>query len=172
MKIKRLMIHFGLAILMLTSYIAQAQNQLTVTLTNGQTDAFNVSDIRSIKFINNTMNITENNGSQSSWSIDDISEYSFIVANSIAQTTGSTNDQLRIFPNPVSDKLSMEYWSPKESKISIELLDLNGKLVRSIFDGMHQGKQTYTWTKDLPSGIYICRIISKYKNISKPFVIQ
>jgi len=172
MKIKRLMIHFGLAILMLTSYIAKAQNQLTVTLTNGQTDAFNVSDIRSIKFINNTMKITENNGSQSSWSIDDISEYSFKGTNSIGQTTGSTNDQLRIFPNPVSDKLSMEYWSPQESKITIELLDLNGKLVRSIFNGMHQGKQTYTWTKDLPSGIYVCRIISKYKNISKPFVIQ
>jgi len=66
----------------------------------------------------------------------------------------------------------MEYWSPQESKITIELLDLNGKLVRSIFNGMHQGKQTYTWTKDLPSGIYVCRIISKYKNISKPFVIQ
>ena len=172
MKIKTLMIHVGLAILMLTSYIAQAQNQLTVTLTNGQTDAFNVSDIRSIKFINNTMNITENNGSQSSWSIDDISEYSFKGTNSIDQTTGSTNDHFRIFPNPTLDKLSMEYWSPQESKISIELLDLNGKLVRSIFDGMHQGKQTYTWTKDLPSGIYICRIISKYKNISKPFVIQ
>ncbi len=166
------MIHVGLAILMLTSYISPAQNQLTVTLTNGQTDAFNVSDIRSIKFINNTMNITENNGSQISWSIDDISEYSFKGTNSIGQTTGSTNDHFRIFPNPVSDKLSMEYWSPQESKITIELLDLNGKLVRSIFNGMHQGKQTYTWTKDLPSGIYVCRIISKYKNISKPFVIQ
>jgi hypothetical protein len=51
-------------------------------------------------------------------------------------------------------------------------LDLNGKLVRSIFEGMHQGKQTYTWTKDLPSGMYLCRIVSKNKNISKPFLIQ
>jgi hypothetical protein len=172
MKIKRLMIHFGLAMLMLTSYMTQAQNQLTVTLTNGQTNAFNVSDIRSIKFNNNTMNITENNGSQSSWPIVDISEYSFKESNSIGQTTESSSDQFTIFPNPISDKLKMEYFSQQESKITIELLDLNGKLVRSIFEGMHQGKQTYTWTKDLPSGMYLCRIVSKNKNISKPFLIQ
>jgi hypothetical protein len=172
MKIKRLMIHFGLAMLMLTSYMTQAQNQLTVTLTNGQTNAFNVSDIRSIKFINNTMNITENNGSQSLWPIVDISEYSFKGSNSIGQTTESASDQFTIFPNPISDKLCMEYFSQQESKITIELLDLNGKLVRSIFEGMHQGKQTYTWTKDLPSGMYLCRIVSKNKNISKPFLIQ
>jgi hypothetical protein len=158
--------------LLLTSYISNAQSQLSVLLTNGQTDAFFVSDIRSIKFINNTMNVTENNGTQSSWPIVDIIEYSFKGANSIGQTSESTSNYLNIFPNPVSDKLSIEYWTLNESKITIELLDLSGKIVRTIFDGIHQGKQTYTWAKDLPSGMYLCRIVSKSKSITKPFVIQ
>jgi hypothetical protein len=172
MKQKILKIQFVLAMLMLSSYLTLAQNQLIVTLTNGQTDAFNVSDIRSVKFVNNTMNLMENNGSISSWNIDNISQYAFSDANSIVPTTGSTSDQVRIFPNPVSDNLSLEYWSSKTGKISIELLDLNGKVVRSVFEGSHQGKQTYIWTKDLPGGYFLCRIISESKNIIKPFVIQ
>ena len=172
MKKTRRVIQFASAMLLLTSYASNAQSQLTVSLTNGLTDAFYVSDIRSIKFINNTMNITENNGTQSSWPIVDIIEYSFKGANSIGQTSESTSNHLSIFPNPVSDQLSMEYWSLNESKITIELLDASGKIVRSVFEGIHQGKKTYTWTKDLPSGMYLCRIISENKSITKPFVIQ
>jgi hypothetical protein len=172
MKSKILKNQVASTMLLLTSYISNAQSQLSVLLTNGQTDAFFVSDIRSIKFINNTMNVTENNGTQSSWPIVDIIEYSFKGANSIGQTSESTSNYLNIFPNPVSDKLSIEYWTLNESKITIELLDLSGKIVRTIFDGIHQGKQTYTWTKDLPSGMYLCRIVSKSKSITKPFVIQ
>ena len=72
MKKTRRVIQFALAMLLLTSYASNAQSQLTVSLTNGLTDAFYVSDIRSIKCINNTMNITENNGTLSSWPIVDI----------------------------------------------------------------------------------------------------
>ena len=172
MKHKIIKIQIALAMLMLTSYFTRAQNQLIVTLTNGQTDAFNVSDIRSVKFVNNTMNLMENNGSQSSWNIDDVSQYAFSGASSIVPTNGSTSDQVKIFPNPVSDNLNVEYWSLRAGKISIELLDLNGKVVRTVFEGSHQGKQTYTWTKDLPSGYYLCRIVSASKSITKPFVIQ
>ncbi len=172
MKSKILKTQVASAMLLLTSYVSNAQSQLTVSLTNGLTDAFYVSDIRSIKFINNTMNITENNGTQSSWPIVDIIEYSFKGSNSIGQTSESTSNHLSIFPNPVSDKLSLEYWTLNESKITIELLDLSGKIVRSVFEGFHQGKKTYTWTKDLPSGMYLCRIASKNKSVTKPFVIQ
>jgi hypothetical protein len=172
MKSKILKIQVASAMLLLSSYVSNAQSQLTVSLTNGQTGEFYVSEIRSIKFINNSMNITENNGTQNSWPIVDIIEYSFKGANSIGQTSESTSSYLNIFPNPVSDKLSMEYWSLNESKITIELLDLSGKIVRTVFEGIHQGKQTYTWTKDLPSGMYLCRIVSKNKSITKPFAIQ
>lgn len=169
----KLLLQFALTMLIQTSSVTQAQvqNQLLVTLTNGQTDAFYVSDIRSIKFENTTMNVIENNGVQSTWAIADIYEYSFKGANAIGQAA-STSNQLKLFPNPVSDQLSMEYWSNSECKISIELVDMNGKLVRTVFEGTHHGKQTYTWTNDLPSGVYVCRIVSKYKSISQPVVIQ
>lgn len=168
---KQLLFQCVLILLVITSTVIQAQNQLIVSLTTGQTDAFNVSNVRSIKFLNNNLIVTENNGVQSSWGIDDITEYTFKSANAIGSAE-SIKNQLSIFPNPVSDQLSMEYWSIKEDKITIELVDINGKHVRSLFEGMHQGKHTYTWTNDLPSGMYLCRVVSKYKSISKPFVIQ
>lgn len=172
MKSTSIKIQAALAMLMLTSYVTRAQNQLIVTLTNGQTDAFNVSDIRSVKFANNTMNLTENNGSQSSWNIATVSQYAFSVVSSLVSTAESSSDRVRIFPNPVSDNLNVEYGSLRAGKISIDLLDLNGKVVRTVFEGTHQGKQTYTWTKDLPSGYYLCRIVSASKSITKPFFIQ
>ena len=162
---------FAMSVMMLNTSAAHAQYQLLVTLINGQTDAFYVSDIRSIKFVNNTMLVTENNGVQSSWDIDDITEYTFKGANAIGPAY-SINNQLNIFPNPVADQLNMEYWSVKEDKIRIEIVDLNGKHVRSLFEGMHQGKHTYTWTNDVSSGMYVCRVVSNFKSISKPFVIQ
>ena len=173
MKSTSIKIQVAWVMLMLTSYVTRAQNQLIVTLTNGQTDAFNVSDIRSVKFANNTMNLTENNGSQSSWNIVDVSQYAFPpFPGSIGPSTASSSDQVIIFPNHISDNLNVEFGSLRAGKISIELLDLNGKVLRTVFEGTHQGKQTYTWTKDLPSGYYLCRIISESKSITKPFVIQ
>jgi hypothetical protein len=172
MKTRSIKIQVALAMLMLTSYVTRSQNLLIVTLTNGQTDSFNVADIRSVKFINNTMNLTENNGSQSSWNIVDVSQYAFSGSTSIVSTSGSSSDQVKIFPNPVSDNLNVEYWSSRTSKISIDLLDLNGKVLRNVFEGKHQGKQTFTWTNDLPSGFYLCRIISESKSITKPFLFQ
>lgn len=167
----RLLNEFAMSIMMLTTSAAHAQYQLLVTLVNGQTDAFYVSNIQSIKFLNDNMIVTENNGVQSAWAIDDITEYTFKGANAIGPTV-STSNQLIIFPNPVSDQLSMNYWSLTECKISIELLDMNGKRVRTVFEGMHQGKHTYTWNNDLSSGMYVCRVVSNYKSISQPFVIQ
>ncbi len=172
MKQRRIKFQILLALLVSTSFVAQAQNQLIVTLTNGQTDAFNVSDIRSIKFANNTMKLTENSGTQSSWPMADISQYAFSDATSIGQNTLAGSDQTRIFPNPVSDNLSIEYRTSVESKIAIELLDYTGKVLRTVYSGMHQGKVTYTWKSDLPAGIYLCRIASKQKSTSKTFVIQ
>ncbi len=100
MKFTSIKIQIALAMLMLTSYVSRAQTQLIVTLTNGQTDAFNVSDIRSVKFVNNTMNLTENNGSQSSWNIDNVSQYAFSDAITIVPSIESTSDQVKIFPTP------------------------------------------------------------------------
>jgi len=168
----RMKFQLMLALLVSASYVSQAQNQLVVTRTNGQTEAFNVSEIRSIKFANNALNLTKLNGSQSSWALADISQYAFSNATSTGQTMEATADQVKIFPNPVASQLSVEYRTSREGRIAIELLDLHGRVLRSIYNGLHQGKRTYSWSADLPGGMYVCRITSEHKIISKPFVIQ
>lgn len=161
-----------LALLLGTGYVTQAQNQLIVTRTNGQTDAFAISDIRSIKFANNTMNLTRNDGTQNSWPIADISQYAFSNATSAGRITESEMDQAKIFPNPASGNLHIEYRGAHEGRIAIELLDLHGKVLRTVYNGIHQGISSCTTAADLPGGVYICRIASEQKIISKPFVIQ
>jgi hypothetical protein len=165
-------IQLMLALLVSASYVTQAQNQLVLTRTNGQTEAFNVSEIRSIKFTNNALNLTKLNGSQSSWALADISQYAFSNATSTGQTMEATADQVKVFPNPVASQLSVEYRTSREGRIAIELLDLHGRVLRTVYNGMHQEKNTYSWSADLPGGMYVCRIASEHKIISKPFVIQ
>jgi hypothetical protein len=168
----RMKIQLMLALLVSASYVTQAQNQLVLTRTNGQTEAFNVSEIRSIKFTNNALNLTKLNGSQSSWALADISQYAFSNATSTGQTMEATADQVKVFPNPVASQLSVEYRTSREGRIAIELLDLHGRVLRTVYNGMHQEKNTYSWSADLPGGMYVCRIASEHKIISKPFVIQ
>jgi hypothetical protein len=168
----RMKIQLILALLVSASYVTRAQNQLVLTRANGQTEAFNVSEIRSIKFANNALNLTKLNGSQSSWPLADISQYAFSNATSTSQPIQATAEQVKVFPNPVANQLSVEYGTSREGRIAIELLDLHGRVLRSIYNGLHQGKNTYSWSADLPGGMYVCRITSEHKIISKPFVMQ
>jgi hypothetical protein len=158
--------------LLLSSDVSMAQNQLLVTLTDGTIDTYDISEIRSIKFSGNTMNLLENNGSQTAWKISEIVDYKFSYLTSTNLNSSFNNEQVHIFPNPIFDHALIEYYSTLENDITIELLDLNGKILRTVFRGPHKGKQAFQWSNDLPGGFYLCRIQTRSKSITKPIIIQ
>lgn len=81
----------------------------------------------------------------------------------------STNDftlqnMLSVFPNPVADVLELNLNLEEKSKISLELFDVNGKSVATLFNGEQEaGDFQLTWDRSLSkseisAGMYFLKI--------------
>jgi len=158
-------------IVLFTNQKLAAQPQLIVTLNNSNIETFALTDIRSIKFVQQTMTLFKNNGSVSSWSISDIDNYRFEGVSGINEQEQLIG-KLEVFPNPASSQAVISFSSPINQRISIEVVDLLGKKQRDVYSGNHFGTQSYTWQVDIPKGIYVCRVSTENGIVTKSLIIQ
>ncbi|MEZ7940247.1 MAG: T9SS type A sorting domain-containing protein, partial [Flavobacteriales bacterium] len=66
-----------------------------------------------------------------------------------------------IFPNPVSDRAQINYAVAKTSNVTLDVLDMNGSLVQTIFSGSSEAGVTYQQmfeTAGIESGVYMVRL--------------
>lgn len=89
--------------------------------------------------------------------------YNPLCASELSVTEESSNDRILIYPNPASDKISIE---TKSSIKSIQLFDSNGKLIKTSL------KNTSVDIKDLNIGIYILKIELDNGKISNQKIIK
>jgi agmatine/peptidylarginine deiminase len=74
-----------------------------------------------------------------------------------------------IFPNPFTDQLSIDL-PASEASTKVELLDINGRLVAELFEGIPSYQQTIRWNANdqngnkVKNGIYFIRISSDEKS--------
>ena len=91
----------------------------------------------------------------------------------VKKTTLSEND-LSLYPNPVSDKLTIKYQVETPGKVTIELYDNTGKKIRSLLDkNLNAGNYSLeldTQSEGLPSGMYYIRAIMNGMTITKEFI--
>ena len=74
--------------------------------------------------------------------------------------------EIKLWPNPVSTKLNIRYSGEYQSKITVEISDMMGKLVSSeIYSHISDGHEFSINTAMLKQGIYICRISTAGKII-------
>lgn len=167
--------YYLLFLVCLTFNIAYGQN-LIVTLNNGNTESFPVTDIQSIKFGAQEMMLYELNGTTNTWSIGDIDNYAFEGTANIDEEFQIIQEKLSIYPNPTTDKLIVNFESNLFGKITISILDINGREITQIFDGMHNEVTQIVWTVNdqvnIIPGTYLCKIKTTTKIITKPIVIQ
>jgi len=149
----------------------KAQN-LVVTLTNSTTETFSVSGIQSIKFGAETMILNELDGTVTTWNIADIDNYAFDGSANLNDELNIESSNLTVYPNPASNLVNLAFTTSHATTVSIDVLDVSGKVVEQIYQGEHQGEQTYTWNSNVQSGTYYCRINTGSKTITKPIVIQ
>jgi hypothetical protein len=80
------------------------------------------------------------------------------------EESGTGNLEATVYPNPASDQTTIAFNLPNEEMVTIELLDLQGKLIEHILpsatltEGEHQVNYN---TSDLAKGIYLVRIASQ-----------
>jgi len=86
---------------------------------------------------------------------------------------------LRIFPNPASENIYIEYTLYKESEVSLEVFDIYGRKIAVIMQGKQpQGVQHINWDlsgitgQSLNAGIYTIRLTSGGETITKKIVIN
>lgn len=147
---------------------------LVVTLTNGNTESFAVSNILSIKFDGEEMRLYELTGTTNIWDINNIDNYAFDGVANIEESMNVSANNLNVFPNPSSDNLTINYTSNFSGKITISVTDVNGKHVEDIYFGEHNTETEIFWKakEKNPSGKYLIKITTENKVITKPVIIQ
>jgi len=71
---------------------------------------------------------------------------------------------MSIFPNPVRTSAILELDIPKDDYVTIQILDINGRLIRNVLETnfLQVGKSEIELNiEDIDSGIYFCKVISE-----------
>jgi hypothetical protein len=88
---------------------------------------------------------------------------------SVIKLRSAANFSYSVYPNPTADNLILEAPNFKTGKITYQLLDLNGNILRSDFIS---GNRTEINTGTLPSSVYILQIIQENKQIQSFKIIK
>jgi hypothetical protein len=79
------------------------------------------------------------------------------------------------YPNPAIDQLNLHFNLPEETTVSIQLIDVNGKVLDEKDLGNYPlGSHDYNFTlpADLSSGVYLYKLITNKTTIVNQLVIQ
>ncbi len=81
--------------------------------------------------------------------------------------------EMRVSPNPVSHLGIIEYNLPNQTNVSVEILDLNGKIVKNIYSQtLGKGPQKAAFaTHEILAGVYHVRLSTSEHILHKPLVI-
>jgi outer membrane protein assembly factor BamB len=94
----------------------------------------------------------------------------------LPQAPQSEIDMMIAAPNPVFDKVNLKYTISSGGLYSLQLFDINGRLINSLFDHRKHNKGTYSENIQIPaglnSGIYLLRLQSEDVSHSTRISIQ
>lgn len=83
--------------------------------------------------------------------------------------------EFSIYPNPCSGNTTITFNNPKSNKVSIEILDAQGKLVASLISNQVQTKGIHQVNiqlpENLPSGIYSLQLLTDTERYSRKLVL-
>ena len=92
-------------------------------------------------------------------------EYSFSIQVDVLDSVDGIEDsgfKLLVYPNPVSNQMNLEFSLPTSGDVSIEIIDISGKIVGAYVHEFY-GLGVNTLRQDasyLKTGVYICRLKS------------
>ena len=75
----------------------------------------------------------------------------------IEQTNVTENKyvNLRSYPNPFKNSTTLEYYLAAESEVSLSIIDILGRTVKTVSFGQVKGLQTYTWNGNDLNGLQV-----------------
>ena len=142
--------------------------------TDGTNASYNLQDVRKVTFTADVMNLHLWDGTVFSWNVSAIGHNEYSETSGFEELLNLSNTlDVRIFPNPTSTNLNVQFKLLKEDLITLSLFDVNGNLVieknlGKLATGNHQ--ETLDLLK-VPQGNYVCRIEGKQNKITKQVII-
>jgi hypothetical protein len=148
--------------------------------TDGTQQSYALVDVRKATFTEDEMNLHLTDGTIYSWNVNTIGHYTFnSVVTEVSESEAQALAQMKVYPNPTTGSLSVEYALEAETSVTIELRDMQGRTVRQMELGSQPaGSPTARWdgtdAEGLPAaaGTYLCRIITSRVQMSRTFIIQ
>ncbi len=77
-------------------------------------------------------------------------------------------------PNPTSGESTVTFSVPEADRVSLEVYDMNGRMVSQLFNGDVQAEADYRFQfdgSDLPAGVYIYRLTTTYETVIERFML-
>jgi len=141
------------------TFMLHAQNALIINEKNGTLTSIPLKDIIKLTFIEKKMFVDKSDGTTNSTTLGNIKLLCFDEATKIDQKKINLPECLILFPNPVTERLTINFQSFENNTLLIDFIDLQGKVVYSNAEihtaGIHQFQVNAFY---LSKGIYICRL--------------
>ena len=148
--------------------LLKAQNTLYVKERTGTQTAYPLSGIRKLNFSADTVKITKTGGETQNYTLGDVRFFSFKnYFLGIPDPGSDQKDALRLYPNPVNNILHIEYTGKQSKEVTIEILDLQGRVLQSC---SFQNRKAIMDISNLNVGIYICRLYGNSEVIVRKFI--
>lgn len=86
------------------------------------------------------------------------------LSRSTGQTLTETDEKIKVYPNPFTDFLNIEINVSYRKKLTVSIFDINGRLIRTLYDGTPDEPLKMTWdgkdnnARHVPQGVYFCLI--------------
>jgi DNA-binding transcriptional regulator YhcF (GntR family) len=94
------------------------------------------------------------------------------------ESSGGNNLQIENFPNPFNPETTIQYVTPAEGQVTIQIYDIQGKLIRSLLHEFQSaGTHTLRWDglnetgTRVPSGTYFLRVTAGTEKVSKRIIM-
>lgn len=170
---QQLKLKLGIILLLFTGIAElQAQNMLYVKTTNGTETSFSLNGIRKLTFPMRTISVNHTDGKTDLIPFKDIRFLNFTPGISgIISLAEQDNNSIALFPNPVIDQLTVMFQSYTDEPVSIQIIDMHGKIVYRETGSTVNG-QNYFYLKipNLSAGLYVCCINNGRKIVTSKFL--
>jgi hypothetical protein len=165
---------FSLAIL-----FAQGQN-VHFSFTDGTQQSYALQDVRKATFTADVMNVHLTDGTVYSWNVSTIDHYEYDeLVTTGSDLQNSTLAPMKVYPNPTTGSLAVEYALESDATVHFEVRDLQGRTVHQVELGLQTaGPYIAQWDglgadgRAIAAGTYLCRIVTQRMQMSRTFIIQ
>ena len=136
-----------------------AQTTLHLKEKSGTQASFTLSSINKLTFADGNMTVNMKGGAMNAFALSNVRSIDFINATSIEKIWSVDNMNLMFYPNPVIDQLRIRYESTISEEVHLQIIDVQGKIVyQKTLRSQIGSNYSIISVVQLKPGLYFCKL--------------